>query len=59
LLDGLFEDWAWFQPSPAAQEIERIVKAVKEGKDVQLVCNCKPKPCHGDIIKEAIERNLL
>ena len=36
-------------------EIMRIYDAYIEGRDVELVCNCKPKPCHGDIIKEIVE----
>jgi len=26
--------------------------------DVNLVCFCKPKACHGDIIKKLIEEKL-
>lgn len=32
-------------------ELNRIYKM----KEVNLVCFCKPKSCHGDIIKEIIE----
>lgn len=32
-------------------ELNRIYKM----KEVSLVCFCKPKSCHGDIIKELIE----
>jgi len=28
-------------------------------KEVNLVCFCKPKSCHGDIIKEIIEKVKL
>ena len=38
-------------------ELNRIYKMVKEG-DVNLVCFCKPKSCHGDIIKKIIEEKL-
>lgn len=40
---------------------DRIIKALKEIKDrskhsmVKLGCYCKPKSCHGDIIKEYLE----
>lgn len=38
-------------------EMNRIWKMAKNG-DVNLVCFCKPKPCHGDIIKKIIEEKL-
>lgn len=40
------------------QKIEQIVlaceQAEKQGTSVFLVCYCAPKPCHGDVIKEAV-----
>jgi hypothetical protein len=38
-------------------ELNRIFIAAKKG-DVNLVCYCKPKSCHGDIIKKIIEEKL-
>lgn len=38
-------------------EIDRIVEAAKNG-NVNLVCFCKPKSCHGDTIKEIIEHKI-
>lgn len=38
-------------------ELNRIFIAAKKG-DVNLVCYCKPKSCHGDIIKRIIEEKL-
>jgi hypothetical protein len=35
-------------------ELNRIWKLSKQG-DVFLVCFCKPKLCHGDVIKEIVE----
>ena len=26
-----------------------------DGRDINLVCSCAPKPCHGDVIKEYFE----
>lgn len=39
------------------QELNKIHKMAKLG-DVNLVCFCKPKACHGDIIKKLIEEKL-
>lgn len=36
-------------------EIKKIIKLAKEG-DVNLVCWCAPKSCHGDVIKKIIEK---
>lgn len=38
-------------------ELNRIWKHLQK-KDVNLVCYCKPKICHGDIIKEIIESRI-
>ncbi len=38
-------------------QMNRIWKMAKTG-DVNLVCFCKPKACHGDIIKKLIEEKL-
>ena len=35
--------------------LERMVAAHLAGIDINLVCYCAPKPCHGDVIKEYIE----
>jgi len=40
-----------------AQELARIKDLHVNGKIVNLVCFCKPKSCHGDIIKEWIDEN--
>ena len=39
------------------EELNRIWKLAKEG-EVNLVCFCKPKSCHGDVIKNIIEEKL-
>ena len=31
---------------------------LKLGEDINLVCFCKPKACHGDVIKEYILNNI-
>jgi len=36
------------------KELQKI-KNLSEKQDVNLVCFCAPKSCHGDIIKEIIE----
>lgn len=35
-----------------------LVERVKKGESIELVCWCKPLLCHGDIIKEEIERQI-
>ena len=36
------------------QELERLADLAAAG-DLVLGCWCKPHPCHGDVIKEALE----
>lgn len=38
-------------------ELNKIYSLAKK-QDVNLVCFCKPKNCHGDIIKKIIEKQL-
>jgi len=35
-----------------------LFRRVRSGEDVSLQCHCAPKRCHGDKIKQFIERNL-
>ena len=35
--------------------IRELIMKLKIGEDINLVCFCKPKTCHGDIIKKYIE----
>jgi hypothetical protein len=39
----------------AFNKLVQIAKLVKMGKSVQLTCWCKPKLCHGDVIKRYID----
>jgi len=40
---------------PAYEELMRLVELHRRGKEVKLACWCKPKACHGDIIKQVVE----
>lgn len=40
-------------------EIDKIYEIYKTGEDVYLECYCTPLRCHGDIIKEKLEKRLL
>ena len=39
--------------------LKRIKEREKEYGNVYLVCFCKPKACHGDIIVDYIRNNLI
>lgn len=39
--------------------IDEIYEKYKRGEDIYLECYCKPERCHGDIIKEKLERRLV
>ncbi len=42
------------QDSPQRQEIERLAKQLKEGRELALACWCAPLPCHADVVKEVL-----
>lgn len=59
----LYHQWLWNQirwagdpthEHTAYNELIRISRMVKAGKNVRLICWCSPAPCHGDIIVRAI-----
>ncbi len=39
--------------------IDKMYECYKNGEDVYLACFCKPLPCHGDVIKEYLEKRLI
>ena len=41
------------------QAVDEIYNAYKSGEDVFLGCFCHPLRCHGDVIKEKLEKRLL
>jgi len=38
------------------ESLRKILKREQETGEVNLVCYCKPKLCHGDVIKSFLER---
>jgi len=44
--------------NPICDELNKIYKAALK-EDINLVCYCAPKPCHGDIIKSKITTKLI
>lgn len=54
----VFRKWLWKQmqsDTEQLRELKRLAELHKNGHDLTLVCWCKPKPCHGDVVKSAIE----
>lgn len=44
----------WKKPdSVIRQKITELARRSMAGEDLKLVCWCKPKACHGDVIKQA------
>jgi len=40
-------------------EMLRLANLLKDGKDLELVCYCSPKACHGDVIKEILDNDFI
>lgn len=58
-----YKDWmayqlTGFQNPVVVAALDEIAFRILDGRDVNLVCFCKPKACHGDYIKELIEDKL-
>lgn len=41
-----------------AAELEKLLNFFKKNNKLYLVCYCKPKRCHGDVIKEYLIKRL-
>ncbi len=49
------ELWKQLQrDTPQRREIERLARLHMAGEDINLICCCAPKSCHGDVVKRAI-----
>lgn len=55
---GYLEEKIKDKDSEICNMLNEIFIKAKDG-DVNLVCYCKPKECHGDIIKEVVESKLI
>jgi len=42
-----------------AASIDKIREAHTDGRDINLVCYCKPAACHGDVIEEYLEHYFI
>lgn len=40
---------------PINDILDTLVNAHRDGEDINLVCWCSPKQCHGDVVKAFIE----
>lgn len=45
--------------APFRYLIDEMYEKYKRGEDIYLECYCKPLPCHGDIIKDKLEKRLM
>lgn len=41
--------------APSYKELIRVLNLYKVNRNLNLVCWCKPKACHGDIIKQVLD----
>ncbi len=53
-----YRSWLWrqiqLQNKEVIRELARLANLAKRG-DLELACWCKPKACHGDVLKACIE----
>lgn len=54
-----YDDWLLQkhleEDNPQLEELQRLYNKWKKDGELTLVCHCKPRNCHGDIIKYWLE----
>ena len=56
-----YKDWLIEEINSGNKQIRIMMNTIyklAKKEDVNLVCYCKPLSCHGDVIKEIIEKEL-
>lgn len=52
-----FKPWLKTQmksDGPVWREVKRLAN-IAQTEDLDLLCCCKPKACHGDVVKDAVD----
>jgi hypothetical protein len=53
---GQYKEYLWAQMrNPDSIVFKTLLKYAQTANDIALLCCCKPKNCHGDVVKAAIE----
>ena len=52
-----YREWLWNRYQEKGSVYEELLRLseIAKKRDLVLVCWCKPKACHGDVIKRCIE----
>ena len=54
---ALYREWLrdnYRRRTPVYHALIKLVERMESGENITLVCCCKPKACHGDVIVEAV-----
>ena len=54
---GRYQLWLrqqWRRGGPVRQELERLAAKYRRDGRLTLLCWCAPRPCHADVIREAV-----
>lgn len=53
---GQYKEYLWKHlRNPESIIAKTLLKYAQSANDIALLCCCKPKKCHGDVVKAAIE----
>lgn len=53
---GQYKEYLWkHMQDPDSMVVKALLKYAQTANNIALVCCCKPKKCHGDVVKAAIE----
>ena len=55
----MYFDTMYEQDEQFKTAFDLIYERYKSGEDIYLQCFCAPLPCHGDYIKEKLEKKLI
>lgn len=51
-----YKQYLWLQIQKQDGPIFKVMhRLTQQANDIALICHCNQKPCHGDVIKSAIE----
>jgi hypothetical protein len=48
---GKYRHWLWSKIKKRDPSVMRALRAIRP--DSILICSCKPRPCHGDVVQRA------
>lgn len=55
----IYFDQMYGKNKELTEAFDKIYEKYKRGENIYLGCFCYPKPCHGDVLAERLQRKLI